>query len=152
VKGVPVFNAIALQHYITPILHLTIGKGNNVLDNYVAELQAVAEDSTDEHYALEKAEAQATATQLDVKDELTRFNMVTSKYEKDLKQQQQRRTLSDEDQLIVKSEMSDIVGERTLLQDAVPRTKANLLEAKKLFGEEKKSQKMERLLGNQSIL
>ena len=37
-RGKPVFDAIPLRHFITPILHLTIGKGNNVLDNYVAKL------------------------------------------------------------------------------------------------------------------
>jgi hypothetical protein len=30
------------MHFITPILHLTIGKGNNVLDNYIIKLQAAA--------------------------------------------------------------------------------------------------------------
>jgi hypothetical protein len=34
VRGKPVFDALLLRHFITPILHLTIGKGNNVLENY----------------------------------------------------------------------------------------------------------------------
>jgi hypothetical protein len=64
--------------------------------------------------------------------------MVMSEYEKDLKRQQKRNTLTDEDRLIVKSELSDIVEERTLLQDAIPRTKAESVLAKKQFREEKK--------------
>jgi hypothetical protein len=43
VRGKPMFDALPLKHFITPVLHLTIGKGNNVLENYVAELQAAAE-------------------------------------------------------------------------------------------------------------
>jgi hypothetical protein len=35
---------------------LTIGKGNNVLDNFVVELQAATEGYTDNYYAAEKAE------------------------------------------------------------------------------------------------
>jgi hypothetical protein len=102
VRGEPGFNAIQLQHYLAPILHLTIGKGNNALNNYVAKLQAMAEGYTDEYYALEKAKAQAAAAQLDAKDKLPRFNMVTLEYEKELKRQQKRRALSDEDRLIVR--------------------------------------------------
>jgi hypothetical protein len=55
---------------------------------------------------MEKDEAQAKAAQLDAKDKLARFNMVTLEYEKDLKQQQKRRALSDEYRLIVESELS----------------------------------------------
>ncbi len=43
VRGEPVFNTIPLKHFITLVLHLTIGKGTNVLENFVAELQAAAE-------------------------------------------------------------------------------------------------------------
>jgi hypothetical protein len=55
---------------------LTIGKCNNVLDNYVAELQATAEGYSDKYYAMEKDEAQTMAAQLHLKEELARFNMV----------------------------------------------------------------------------
>jgi hypothetical protein len=138
VRGKPIFDAIPLRHFITPILHLTIGKGNNVLDNYVAELQAAAEGYSAEYYAAEKDEAKTTAAHLEAKEQLAQFNMVTINYEKDLKRQQKRNTLSDDDRLIVESELSDIVEERTLLQDAVPRTKAEQSQAKKVFAMERK--------------
>ncbi len=38
VRGRLIFDAIPLSYFITPILHMTIGKGNNVLENYVAEM------------------------------------------------------------------------------------------------------------------
>jgi hypothetical protein len=58
VRGKPVFDdLLPLRHFITPILHLTIGKGNNVLENYMAKLQATAEVYTDKYYAAEIEEA-----------------------------------------------------------------------------------------------
>jgi hypothetical protein len=50
-----------------------------------------------------------------------------------------RNDLSDEDQLIVEIEMADIVAKQTHLQGAVPHTKAELAQARKiLFAAEKK--------------
>jgi hypothetical protein len=48
VIGKPIFDAVPLTHFITSILYLTIGKGNNVLDNYIAKLQAAAEGLTED--------------------------------------------------------------------------------------------------------
>jgi hypothetical protein len=68
---------VPLKHFITPVLHLkTIGKGNNLLENYVAKLQAAAEGYTADYYAAEKAEASSRMAQLHAKDELAEFNMV----------------------------------------------------------------------------
>jgi hypothetical protein len=137
VRGKPIFDAIPLHHFITPILHMTIGKGNNVLDNYLAKMQAAAEGYSDEYYVAEKEEVRTLAEQLNAKEELAQFNMVTLEYEKDLKREQRRKTLPDAHRLIVKLELLDIFEEQTLLQDAVPRTKALQLQAKKLFAAEK---------------
>jgi hypothetical protein len=43
VKGQPLFDAIDTDHFVSPTLHLTIGKGNGVLDNLTRELQAAGE-------------------------------------------------------------------------------------------------------------
>jgi hypothetical protein len=64
--------------------------------------------------------------------------MVMSAYEKDLKTQWKRNTLSDVDRVIVESELADIVEERNNLQDRVPATKNDFAEAKKQFAEERK--------------
>jgi hypothetical protein len=109
------------------------------LDNYVAELQAAAEGYTDDYYAAEKAETTTKIAQLQAKDELAAFNMVTSEYKKDLKRQSKKNTLSDADRVIVELELADIVEERTHLQDAVPATKNEHSLGKKQFGEEKKT-------------
>ena len=135
VRGVPVFDTIPLLHFISPVLHLTIGKGNNVLDNFVAEMQAAAEGYMDEYYAAEKAEVLTKIAQQHAKEELALFNMVMSEYKKDLKRQSKRNTLSEGDRLIVELELSDFVEERSLLQDAIPTTKNEHSEAKKQFAE-----------------
>jgi hypothetical protein len=138
VRGKPVFDALPLRHFITPILHLTIGKCNNVLENYVAELQAAAEGYTDKYYAAKIEEAQTMAVHLHAKEQLTQYTMVMSEHEKDLKRQQKRKMLSDTDRVIVVSELADFVEERTHLQAAVPETKNNYAQAKKLFAAKKK--------------
>jgi hypothetical protein len=107
------FTAQALHH----------PKGSNVFDKYVAELQAAAEGYTDDYYAAEKAETVNKIAQLHAKDELAALNMVTSEYEKDLKRQSKRNTLSDADRVTVELELTDIVEERSRLQDAVPANK-----------------------------
>jgi hypothetical protein len=43
VKKQPFFDAIDIDHIIPPTLHLTLGKGNDVLENLTRELQAAAE-------------------------------------------------------------------------------------------------------------
>jgi hypothetical protein len=85
VRGKPVFDALPLKHFIMPVLHLMVGKGNNVLHNYVAEFQAAAEGYTDGCYSAEKAEVVTKIAQLHAKDELAAFNMVMLEYKKDLK-------------------------------------------------------------------
>jgi hypothetical protein len=85
VRGKPIFDAIPLSHFITPILHMTIGKGSNVLDNNVAEMQAAAEGYSDKYYLAEKEQAVTTAARLHAKEELAQFNMVTLECKQDLK-------------------------------------------------------------------
>ena len=126
------------ESFRSAVLHTVIGKGNNVLDNCMSESQAAAEGHTAEHHVTEKQEAEAMKAHQDAKDELAQFNMVTSECEKDLKRQRKRNDLSDADRAIVEIEMVDVAEERTLLQDAVPRTKAEHVEAKQLLAAERK--------------
>ena len=58
VKMVPIFDAIDVDHYVIPVLHLTIGLVNDVLDHLVSECQAAAEEFTQRYYALEVEQGQ----------------------------------------------------------------------------------------------
>ena len=136
------------ESFRSAVIHMVIGKGNNVLDNCMSELQAAAEGHTAEHHVTEKQEAEAMKAHQDAKDELAQFNMVTSEHEKDLKRQRKRSDLSDADRAIVEIETVDVAEERTLLQDAVPRTEAEHVEAKQLLARRERSQRMERRLGS----
>ena len=42
VKKNPVFKPIPVTHYITPILNINIGKGDNILEHFINEIQEVA--------------------------------------------------------------------------------------------------------------
>ena len=43
VNTTPVIKSIPVSHYITPILHNAIGKGNNILEHLINKMQAVSE-------------------------------------------------------------------------------------------------------------
>ena len=51
VNTTPVIKSIPVSHYITPILHITIGKGNNILEHLINDMQVVDESYTDEYVA-----------------------------------------------------------------------------------------------------
>jgi hypothetical protein len=53
-KEVPLFDAADVDHYAMPVLHLTIGIVNDILDNLVEEMQATGEWYTDDYYRLEE--------------------------------------------------------------------------------------------------
>jgi NAD(P)H-hydrate repair Nnr-like enzyme with NAD(P)H-hydrate epimerase domain len=105
VKGrAPVVDAALLAHFVTRILHVVIGKGNNALDNFAAELQAAAEGHAEEHCNTEKQEeVLAMKAHQDAKDDLAQLNTLTLECEKDMAQQWKRNDLSGADQVIVET-------------------------------------------------
>ena len=61
VREAPVFDAIDVDHYVIPSLHLLIGKGDDGLDNFFLEIQAAAESYTAEYHLAEKEVVQIAA-------------------------------------------------------------------------------------------
>ena len=49
------FDAVDIDHFIMPVLHLSLGLVNGVYKNLVAECQAGYEAFTEEYYELEEA-------------------------------------------------------------------------------------------------
>ena len=49
VNTTPFFTAITVSHYITPILYITIEKGNNILEYLINEMKGVSESHTKEY-------------------------------------------------------------------------------------------------------
>jgi hypothetical protein len=59
VKEVSLFDAVNVDHYVMPVLHLTIGIVNDIPDHLVEEMQAAGEWYTDDYYRLEEEVIQA---------------------------------------------------------------------------------------------
>jgi hypothetical protein len=142
VKEQPLFDAIEIDHYIPPVLHLTIGKGNDVLENLTKELQAAGEAYTNDYYRLEKDVSLALSSHEKAKQELQQFNDGYKDYEMDLKRQKRRRVggITDDMRALVEEELDDIALERIVVQDAVDLAKVGVSKTKMLFAEEKKKE------------
>jgi hypothetical protein len=125
---------------ITSVLHLTVGKGNDVLENLKKELQAAGEAYSLEYY---KREKYATLALLDLeraKLQLQQFNDGHREYETDLRRQKRRRTIAitEETRALVEQELEDIALEQIVVQDAEDFAKVGVSKTKTLFTEEKK--------------
>ena len=84
VKTTPVFKSIPVSHYITPILHNAIGKGNNILEHLINDMQVVDESYTDEYFA-SQIDIETTSIFLRTSKELiTNFLLYHQGYIKDL--------------------------------------------------------------------
>lgn len=145
VKTEPLFDAIPVSHYILPILHLTIGKGNDILDHLVVELQAAAETYS---LAYVKAEWEVCHTKPKLslaKLDLARYNNSHSDYEKSLKRllasRTARRQLTLDKEALYESELDDIQADRKVLEAEVGRL-VKILDAANLTlkGEKKKEE------------
>jgi hypothetical protein len=141
VKEQPLFDAIDTDHFVPPTLHLTIGKGNDVLENLTRELQAAAEAYSASYYETETNATLAVSNLERAKEELQRFNDGHHEYEVDLRLQRRRRVgITDDMRAVAEAEVQDIALERVEMQDAVDGAKVQVLKTKKLFAEEKKKE------------
>jgi hypothetical protein len=73
------------------VLHLTIGKGNDVLTNLILELQAAGETYSEDYYKTERDVRLALLSYERAKEELQQFNDSYKEYDKDLRRQKQRK-------------------------------------------------------------
>jgi hypothetical protein len=70
VKEQPLFDAIDEDHFVPPIVHLTIGKGNDILENLTRELKAVGEAYLANYYETEMNTALTILNLENAKEEL----------------------------------------------------------------------------------
>jgi hypothetical protein len=132
VKTSPIFESIPISHYITSILHITIGKGNDILESFIVEMQAAAESYTDGYIAAQKEILVTTDLKVVSQDQLANFLMHNRVYISDLKRQRRRtRILPQETQDLVAIELQLLEEEQKQLQDIVDTHKQSLAEAKK---------------------
>jgi hypothetical protein len=142
VKEQPLFDAIDTDHYIPPVLHLTLGKGNDVLENMTKELQAAGEAYSLDYYTREKDATNALLNLENAKEELRQFNDGHREYETDLRYQKRRRggEITDEMREMAEAELDDIALDRVVVQDAVDLAKVEATKTKALFVVEKKKE------------
>jgi hypothetical protein len=138
VREVPVFDAIDVDHYVIPSLHLLIGKGNDGLDNFFLEIQAAAESYTAEYHLAEKEVVQIAAELEGTRGDLGRFNTIHREYKKDLKQTKRQRNLSEDVCSTVEAELVFIDREQILLQNHVDQLRDRLKQSRQKFNDEKK--------------
>ena len=121
VKEYPLFKAVPVSKYsICPILHITIGKGNNVVDNLLEEMQAAAKMYTPE-FTLAKSAYHKSLHDYDIaKQELVLLNMYNHDYLKHLKKENQKiKTFEDQERRIIKSELNGLLPEQLTLQSRI---------------------------------
>ena len=139
VKTVPIFDAVDVDHYVIPVLHLTIGLVNDVLDHLVSECQAAAEVFTQQYYDLEIEQEQVGRDLSLASESLTTFNTEHKQYIiNGRKQLRQRRTTMNEEAENLETNLGQLESERTALQknvDALKIKKQNVEAASRVEGE-----------------
>ena len=84
VRSPPEITAIPISNFVLPILHILIGKGNDILTNLTKELQAAAERYTDKYYRLESDVSRLVKEIKKAKDNLASFHVVNGDYMRDI--------------------------------------------------------------------
>jgi hypothetical protein len=74
VKEQPLFDAIDTDHFVPPTLHLSIGKGNDVLENLTREVQVAGEGYLASYYEKETNATLAILRLEKAKEELQHYN------------------------------------------------------------------------------
>jgi hypothetical protein len=74
VKEQPLFDVMDTDHYILHVLHLTIGKGNDLLNNFIVELQTAGEAYSEDYYKTERDVRLVILSHEKPKEELQQFN------------------------------------------------------------------------------
>ena len=140
VKQVPLFRAIPVSRYITPILHITIGKGNNLLENILEEMQAAAERYSDRYYIKRRELYESQNKYGTSKANLISFNLYHHDYMKYLRHHLNRRMriLDDEKQNTSEVELEDLEQQLTALQTNMEDSGSTVTRLKKELEEEGK--------------
>lgn len=144
----PPFDAVPVKNYILPILHILIGKVNNVIEHLTEELQAIAQTFMDDYYKLEKEVSKKTQEFQLEKDELACFNMVNKEYMTDLQQiLKKQRGVSEEHHNIAWIELEDLNAEKEEQETAIEDTKESLSTAKQLSPTKKAMEEISKAFG-----
>ena len=111
------------MNFVLPILHILIGKGNDILTNLTKELQAAAERYTEKYYRLESDVSRLVKEIKKAKDNLASFHVVNGDYMRDINNLLKGR--SQESQLIWK-ESPETLEKVTIDYDVLTKEQQSL--------------------------
>lgn len=138
VKDAPIFDAIEVDHYVVPVLHLTIGLANDMLDHLVSECQAAAETFTTAYYILEGELARVVQDLGQASVELCTFMADKKEYIKDCRRRlRMKHRMTTEEAAALDEEWDQFNGERKALQDNLDQLKIAKERAEATFQEER---------------
>jgi hypothetical protein len=124
VKEAPIFDAIEVDHYVIPVLHLTIGLVNDVLDHLVQECQAAAEKFSDEYYKLEEEMVRVTQDLMEAVVTLATFMEEHKENIKNCRRMlRMRNRLTAEEVAQFERELAQFEDEKKPLQDSMDTLK-----------------------------
>jgi hypothetical protein len=131
VKTAPVIDAVEVGHYVIPVLHLTIGLVNDVLDHLVGECQAAAEEFTQRYYELEIELGQVDREVSLASETLATFLAGHKEIIKDGRRRllRHKNTMTEEEAANLETNLGQLEAERTALQknlDTLKNTKHNV--------------------------
>jgi hypothetical protein len=122
VKEVALFDAVDVDHYVMPVLHLTIGIVNDILDHLVEEMQAAGEWYTDNYYRLEEEVIQAGRALHLAANALSTHVAYHKEYEKECRRRL-RTAARGEARLIIETDLEEVCEEKQALQNEVDKFK-----------------------------
>jgi hypothetical protein len=129
VKEVPLFDAVDVDHYVMPVLHLTIGIVNDILDHLVEEMQAAGEWYTEDYYRFEEEVIRADGELHLAVNALSTYVAFHKEYEKECRRR--LRTVRGEARLIIETDLGEVCEDKQVLQDEVDNCKVRKEEAEK---------------------
>ena len=125
VKTAPVIDAVEVDHYVIPVLHLTIGLVNDVLDHLVGECQAAAEEFTQQYYALELEQGQVGRDLSLASESLATFMADHKENIKNGRRRllRQRNTMTEEEAANLETNLGQLESEQTALKKNIDTLK-----------------------------
>jgi hypothetical protein len=130
VKEVPLFDAVNVDHYVMPVLHLTIGIINDILDHLGEEMQAAGECYTDEYYRLQEEFMQANRELHLAVNALSMYVRYLKEYKKEC-WRRLRTARGEAATLIIETDLKEVLEEKQVLQNEVDRCKVQKEEEEK---------------------
>jgi hypothetical protein len=130
----PIFSSIDVTHFVIPLLHYTIGKGNDGMQMLRKECQAAAAVYSPEYLEAEANLFKAKDAVQGKRDEIESFNQHHSEYKKDLKKEKKnKQTLDTLTWELVCSELDDLENIKTEMKKELDAAKIQEETAKKIL-------------------